>query len=147
MFLPLDPAEEPVAEHVALTTRRSWGNVDDWTAAVLLAREVPLMPHWRDVRLAFIEHGTGKSRRGDWKLGRVQGVLLASIPKDVLVHETMAGEWKRELTGNGNASKEAVEARGRELGFEMPDDNAWDALGIAVAMRDKNARAAGIAVA
>jgi hypothetical protein len=154
-FLPLDPADPvPLTEHYAIKMRESWARrgkagksgLTDWDAAIILARAVPLMPHWADVFMAFIEHGMGASRKGDWKLGRVQGVLLATIPEHVLVHEAMAGEWKKEYTGNGNAGKPLIEARGRKLGFMLPDENAYDSLGVAYAMRDKNSAVSGIEV-
>jgi Holliday junction resolvasome RuvABC endonuclease subunit len=92
----------------------------------------------------FIEHGYGKSRRGDWVLGRVQGALMASLPAHLhsLVWETHSGEWKKVYVGNGNAGKPLIEAKGRERGYDLPDENAYDALGIAWGMREKNDEAA-----
>jgi Holliday junction resolvasome RuvABC endonuclease subunit len=40
------------------------------------------------------------------------------------------GTIKRHATGNGNASKEAVIAAVRSLGFDPADDNEADALAL-----------------
>ena len=51
----------------------------------------------------------------------LRGIPYAGIP---------VGTWKREFTGKGNASKDAVQARCRELGLRPVDDNEADALGV-----------------
>lgn len=144
VYLPLDVDADPTEfEHVSMKLRKTSTRAEmTWEGTMRLRELVPVMPQWQDTALAFIERGGGRSQMVNWVLGRVQGALMMTIPDHVIVNETRVQEWKKLFSGNGNASKELVIARGRQLGVELPDDNAYDAYGIAYALRILNARAA-----
>lgn len=96
-------------------------------------------------QLVFVERGTGQSRRADFTLGRVQGAIVATFASwqsAPSVNELLASEWKKELTGNGNASKaEAHEALGLRFAGSLPrDENMRDVLAIAWTGRELNRR-------
>lgn len=102
---------------------------------LLVASDVP----WGDVTAAWIERGFGASRRSDFALGATVGALLAVLPciGDAAVNPIGLGEWRKALTGNGNASKEMIRRELTRLGFActtLSEDEA-DALGIAWAGR------------
>ena len=96
------------------------------------------------MQVVFVERGYGSSFRSAFVLGRVQGVIVASLARtSLIVNELSVHEWKKELTGNGNAKKaEAHEALAARFHGQMPDDeNMRDALAIAYVGRELNRRA------
>jgi Crossover junction endodeoxyribonuclease RuvC len=70
------------------------------------------------------------------KLSRIQGAILGTLPRDVVIEEVHPGEWKKAFCGSGNASKEDVMRRAAELGFETEIDDAADAFAIAWTQRE-----------
>lgn len=121
---------------------------------LLVASAVP----WGELATVWIERGFGGSRRSDYALGAVAGALLAVIPciaGTAEVNPIGLGEWRKAVTGNGNARTddvtEALIAR-RVLppatygpGGMTHDKDEVDATGIAVAGRTINLLASGIA--
>lgn len=99
-----------------------------------------MLPQLTRVDVAFIERGTGASRRSDFLLGRVQGLVAATLAmQGIAVNEMPAGEWKKALTGNGNAPKPAAHEALARLGFLLPEnENSRDALAIAWTGRELN---------
>lgn len=88
----------------------------------------------------FVELGRGASRRSDFLLGRVQGAIAATFASvdSCSVIEMSAQEWKKALTGNGNAPKDVAHLElARRYGGKMPaDENMRDALAIAFVGRE-----------
>ncbi|MCS6934520.1 MAG: crossover junction endodeoxyribonuclease RuvC [Chitinophagales bacterium] len=84
----------------------------------------------------------GKNVQSMLKLGRAQGVAIASVlTSGVEVHEFMPKRIKQSITGNGNASKEQVAAMLQQIiGFEMQPRflDATDALAAAVCYHFQN---------
>lgn len=78
----------------------------------------------------------GKYPKSGITLGKVSGVvLLAASQAAITVHEVPVREIKQVLTGNGNASKEQLEAAVRHsLNCDAPirPFHASDALGLAL---------------
>jgi hypothetical protein len=72
------------------------------------------------------------------KVALIAGAMLASIPNHVATANVAVGTWRKQLTGHGNVTKEAVNAALLNEGYELPPDaplDAWEALGIAVVCR------------
>jgi len=101
---------------------------------------------WEDhgVWLAGIEEPYSRFGASLIALGRIQGAVMALLPRSITVVQTGQQEWLRAHTGlqklpKGTAERKAVAiARGRELGFEASEIDAYDAYGIACAVRDLN---------
>lgn len=117
-----------------------------------VAALVPAGAWWDDTYLCGIEETFSRTFNAATGLARVQGALLATIPLRVAVIPTPANEWQRvflrlepgEKLGDREARKAAVRRRCVELGFgdapDLPQD-AYDAYGIAWAVRELNRRA------
>lgn len=106
-----------------------------------------------DVWLVGIEDSMYRSPQTVRALARVQGAILASLPRDLCVVPLAQQEWKRETVGFGNAKKPDVELWALnellptiyECGARHWPQDAFDAYAIARAARSLNAR--GIAAA
>lgn len=95
---------------------------------------------WTDVELVFVEAPFNRAFDVLKKLARIQGAIIAAVPKTVsIVEETRATEWKQGAGLRSNADKDDVMNRALELGFEvdgpMPQDAA-DAFLIAYGIRE-----------
>jgi Holliday junction resolvasome RuvABC endonuclease subunit len=113
-------------------------------------------PYWESIWLVGIEDSMYRSAQTVRALARVQGAILAAIPRSVCVLPMPAGEWKALTVGWANASKDDV----RDWAMtEWPLDlepgivgwsdtrpqDAFDAYAIARAARILNDRAVGAA--
>lgn len=87
---------------------------------------------WDDVVAVGIEDPRGYNAGA---LYRVQGAILACIPRDKLVQPWIPSAWRKAVGLPGNASKEHV--RQYLVGDKRPDwpQDACDAYGIALATR------------
>ena len=65
--------------------------------------------------------------------GGWQAVITAWCEEIGLPYSSVpVGMWKKKLTGNGNAGKPVVMAHVQKLGFDIKNQNAADALAIAL---------------
>lgn len=117
---------------------------DAWARTLDLRGNMPSSFWWSDVYLCAIEKPFGPSRRAQSVLMRVQGAILASIPAHVELWEVDPATWKAHL-GLKQADKPSWSAFAPSLFDEYWDQNARDALGVALYARDRNAQ--GIAAA
>jgi len=99
---------------------------------------MPARGAWNDTGVVAIalERPMGASRIGVAQQMRVQGAILACLPREPLVTELAPPTWKLHSVGKGNASKDEVAAwafeRWQTAG--VPQD-AYDAFCIAWACR------------
>lgn len=117
---------------------------------------VALMHALDDLRLGhnrsawWIEHAFGANRSVDFKLGRVQGAIVAAVRyvwHGIPVNEVGPPEWKKGIGLPGNAKKDAyvdvlagvVEQRGWD---GEATEHEVDAFGIALHGLNQNARQA-----
>ncbi|SRR6056297_1380414 len=95
-----------------------------------------LTKHYKPEHMSIEAPFFGKNVQSMLKLGRAQGVAIAAaITADVPVSEYSPKKIKLSVTGNGNASKEQVQAMLTQLVvIDNPDDSldASDALAAAV---------------
>ena len=95
-----------------------------------------LTKHYKPEHMSIEAPFFGKNVQSMLKLGRAQGVAIAAaITADVPVSEYSPKKIKLSVTGNGNASKEQVQAMLSQLVvINNPDDSldASDALAAAV---------------
>lgn len=98
----------------------------------------------------WIEHAFGANRAVDFKLGRVQGAIVAAVRHvwpEAAVNEVGPPEWKKGIGLPGNAKKDAyvdvlagvVEQRGWD---GEATEHEVDAFGIALHGLNQNARQA-----
>jgi Holliday junction resolvasome RuvABC endonuclease subunit len=105
-------------------------------AAELVRGELDEAVSWKGVSVVYLEKPFSQSGATIAGLSLIEGAILASLPEGIVANEIPAQEWKRLLLGKPSASKEEVEQHLRGLGLgELPDEHAWDALGIACAAR------------
>lgn len=110
-------------------------------------RALPGASWWENhgVYLAGIEKPMRRHTVAVAALMRVQGAIIARLPEYLTVVETPVTEWKRLFVGKGNASKREVAETGARLLDHWPHlkwpQDAYDALGIACAVRDLNDQA------
>lgn len=89
---------------------------------------------WEDILAVGIEEPTGRFKPGSGF--RVQGAVLAMIPRDTLVRPIQPSAWRRLVGLPGNCSKEAVfEWVTAELGGRPRSQDAADAFCMALATR------------
>lgn len=111
-----------------------------------LRRVFPTRGFWEDngVYLVGIEDPHSRANHTAKALGLAAGAIAALLPNAMTVVQTAPSEWHRLFTGNASASKDEVAAHARQVWPEPPpdgDDNAWDAYGIAWAVRTLNQHA------
>lgn len=100
-----------------------------------------------DVYLVAIEDPFSAGRTAAKKLGRVCGAIVASLPSSVpdeLIWWLRPDEWRMAIGLPGNGSKAQVAEWARERfaeQVELYSQDAVDALAMAVAAREINARA------
>ena len=87
----------------------------------------------------------GKNIQSMLKLGRAQGVAMAAaLYREIPITEYAPKKVKQSVTGNGNASKEQVQAMLQTLlNFSMSEDqklDATDALAVAVCHHFQNGK-------
>jgi len=69
----------------------------------------PVSDHLYDASVIVIEEPAGSSRLVAQQLARVQGLIIANLPRiDGQVWGMVPSEWKKLVVGKGNASKEEV---------------------------------------
>jgi hypothetical protein len=95
-----------------------------------LARDrLPNRYMWRDAGFVAVcwEQPYSQNRDDIRAYGRVEGILLATLPPDLPVYTYQPSLWKKRTTGDGHASKEAARewARDHWQGIGPP---AFDAL-------------------
>ena len=117
---------------------------DAWTRTLDLRGNMPTSLWWDEVYLCAIEKPFGPSRRAQSVLMRVQGAILASIPSHVELWEVDPATWKKAL-GLKQSEKPSWSAFPPSFFDDYWDQNARDALGVALYARDENAR--GVAAA
>lgn len=145
--VPLDTAIDPRSayrhERLELRTRRDTGPFAAWMAVRGGYESIHSSSIWDGVQLAFIEHGAGHGAHATYLLGLVAGLVAAAVPDHVLLWPIEQWEWKLELLGKGFGNCRAPVYVGhlRVAGYQLPDENAYAALGIALAGRAMNARA------
>jgi hypothetical protein len=101
------------------------------------------------VYLVAIEDPFSAGRTAAKQLGRIAGAILASLPASVpddLVWTLRPDEWRLANGLSGNAPKSMVASWARERfmdldWLDMASQDALDALAIASAAREMNARA------
>ena len=108
-----------------------------------LRRVFPTRGFWEDngVYLVAIEDPHSRANHTAKALGLAAGAIAALLPNAMTVVQTAPSEWHRLFAGTAGASKDDVQARGRAVWPDPPagcDDNAWDAYGIAWAVRTLN---------
>lgn len=97
--------------------------------------------YWDDVVACAIEEPAG---RLTGRLFRIQGAILACLPRDLLLEKLMPSQWRKAVGLKGNATKEDVKDRAWEslavmhssqgwLSPDMPQD-VWDAYCLALAV-------------
>lgn len=123
-------------------------------AARRISHYLPTPGWWEDhdVYLIGIEQPFGRHIKGLVPLMRMQGAIVARLPREICVLELPVSEWKREFTGKGNASKTDVFLQATRYDIDglipwldcdekaCPQD-AVDAYAIAYAARTINTRA------
>lgn len=92
---------------------------------------------------AWIERGTGFSRKGDWPLGAIAGATMATWPRltqGSACRLITTAEWKKAIGAPGNAPKATanhfatLQWLSRHPGYPAPTDhNHLDAYAIALA--------------
>lgn len=106
-----------------------------------IAALFPRTSWWDDrgVYLVGIEDPYSASKGVAKALGIATGTVAARLPARLTVIQTAPTEWKRLYTGKANASKDDVRLLGCEVAgrADWPQD-AYDALGIACAVRELN---------
>lgn len=114
------------------------GPGDSFDRARRVRDQLPVPGRWRDagVIAAGIEATLSRERRSIAALSRVQGAILACLPRDLLVLPLTAQEWKRDTVGRSNASKADVAAwaQAHGMGPALKQDY-YDAFCIARAAR------------
>ncbi len=102
----------------------------------LYSRLAALIEAWKPVCMGIETAFFNKNISSTMKLGHARGViLLAAAQQDLQIVELSPREVKRHVTGNGNASKQQVEAMiSRLLNIESrtQDYDMSDALAIAL---------------
>lgn len=106
---------------------------DAWERTRELSR-LPGWPSWMwdDVCAIGIEDPAG--HHGTNYLYRVQGAILARIPRSILVQPWRPSQWRKAVGLPGNASKQDVMRFALAYGDDWPQD-AYDAYCIALATR------------
>lgn len=113
-----------------------------WDRVRLIADRMPPAGWWADVYLCAIERPFARARQDVVRLA--QGAALACIPTRVETWEVTPATWKQHL-GLKQTEKPSWSAFPSSFFDEYWDQNARDALGVALYARDVNA--AGIAAA
>ena len=111
-----------------------------------LRRSFPTRGFWEDngVYLVGIEDPHSRANHTAKALGLAAGAIAGLLPNGLPVVQTVPAEWHRIFTGTAGASKETVGLHARAIWPDHPaegDDNAWDAYGIAYAVRTLNNQA------
>lgn len=91
---------------------------------------------------AWVERGTGFSRKGDWPLGAIAGAIISAWPRITAggnARLILTADWKRAVGAPGNAPKTVanhwttLQWRSRHPGTSPPDNhNHLDAYAIAL---------------
>lgn len=115
-----------------------------WDRTRTIADAMPRATWWENAYLVAIEQPFGPSRLAQSVLMRAQGAILASIPNGRPVWEVRPEVWKKHI-GVHPRHKPSWSSFPPSLFDEYWDQNARDALGVALYARDTNA--AGIAAA
>lgn len=128
-----------------LSSAREWEGSTAVAAALLVRERMAGLLGWDSIGLTYIEKPYSQNRRTLAILSVIQGAIVASLPLQVrngVVNELQATTWKKLVTGNGHATKDAVRHCVEALGLEsgLPQD-ACDAAAIAWAGRHENQRA------
>lgn len=110
-----------------------------WERARSVCTSMPPSGYWDDVYICAIEKPFGPSRLAQSVLMRVQGAILAAVPRGVHVWEVTPDEWKRHLGIPRTAKPSWGDLPGSFFDDHWPQD-ARDALGIALYARDTNAQ-------
>lgn len=102
----------------------------------IFERTLSIIDEYKPDELAIEAPFFGKNVQSMLKLGRAQGVAMASaLFRSIPIFEYSPKKVKQSITGNGNASKEQVSAMLRNLlsiGESTPSLDATDALAVAV---------------
>lgn len=101
------------------------GDAFDRARSVRPAMPGPTSILW-DETLAFgIEEPQGRHKATVAKLKAVQGAVLACLPEGTLVHPLVPAEWRRLAGLPGNASKDSVAYRSRQLVWVDDTTDVW----------------------
>jgi hypothetical protein len=135
----VDPAY--VSPCISTTALRSGGGLIEAIAAVPTALafcvgHMNLTPGTE----AWVERGTGFSRKGDWPLGAIAGAIIATWPRLVngSARIVTTADWKKNLGAPGNCNKQTANHYARlhwQAHFDTTpptDHNMLDAYAIAV---------------
>ena len=99
---------------------------------------MPPRTRWLDegVLMAAIEQPFSRSFKSTAALLRVQGAVIACLPREMPLVPLPAVQWKQETVGRSNADKDAVRAWVLERWPDAPSSyDACDAYAIAWAVR------------
>lgn len=111
---------------------------------LLGCREVLPTPGWwadESVYLIALESPKSKGFGAAVDLARVQGAIIATLPRNIITWQLTPNEWKREIGFPGVAKKDAYRAKAIELGaMKNWTEHAIDAFCIAYAARAMNER-------
>lgn len=108
-----------------------------WDRVRLIADRMPPPSWWADVYLCAIERPFARARQDVVRLA--QGAALACIPTSIVTWEVTPAIWKQHL-GLKQSQKPAWSDLPKSCFDEYWDQNARDALGVALYARDENAR-------
>lgn len=146
-----EPRENEVPYFWEIPIRKDAG----WLAMLLALRELePALVEsevpWKEVSMIWVERAWGASRSSDYLMGCIVGALFATLPIicDAEVNPIGLGEWRKELTGKYPCNKAMAESALRQReDIAVPivlNNDEIDALGVVVAGRQMNLKAAGI---
>ena len=106
--------------------------------ALAVKHAMPPAAYWADVHTIGIEDPWGRGIQSTMALYRVQGAVIAELPRDQPFRLWNPNGWKDALGCGGSASKEEVMVFVQliEPSFAGNQDEA-DALGVAIATRSE----------
>ena len=127
-------ADEPRWTHIPIT-----GSFDGSRA---MRDILPPASWWENTLLVAVEKPMSQQRNSISALMRLQGAIVASVPRDIRTWELPPWEWKKEIGLAGNAKKVDVAVWALDHGADLEwSQDACDALGLATAALNVNARA------
>lgn len=116
--------------------------LDSFERCRRVREHLPARGWWGDhgVVAVALERPMGASRIGVAQQMRVQGAILACLPRTIAVTEYAPSAWKRMSVGDGRASKDEIADWAREHWHALEEkvtQDAYDAFCIAWAVRDQ----------